>query len=59
MNEALSEELEFDMVYAHNDIMAMGAYSSYIKQNKGKKVFFIGIDGLPGPSRTADPGSSG
>ncbi len=48
MNEALSEKLEFDMVYAHNDVMALGAYNSYIKQKKEKNIFFIGIDGLPG-----------
>jgi signal transduction histidine kinase len=49
MNEALSQKLSFDLVYAHNDVMATGAYNSYIKQKKEKNIFIIGIDGLPGP----------
>ncbi len=49
MNEALSQKLSFDLVYAHNDVMAMGAHNSYIKQKKEKNIFIIGIDGLPGP----------
>ena len=48
MNEALSQKLSFDLVYAHNDVMAMGAYNSYIKQKKEKNIFLIGVDGLPG-----------
>jgi len=48
MNEALSQNLQFNLVYAHNDRMAMGAYNAFIKQKKKKNFYLIGIDGLPG-----------
>jgi signal transduction histidine kinase/DNA-binding response OmpR family regulator len=40
----------FDLVFAHNDIMAYGAYTvckEFGRQNESK---FVGIDALPGPS---------
>jgi signal transduction histidine kinase/DNA-binding response OmpR family regulator len=38
----------FDLVFAHNDVMALGAYKAYIQKFKKKSAFFIGVDGLPG-----------
>lgn len=38
-----------DLVFAHNDLMAMGAHKVYEKLGIDKKVTFIGVDGLPGP----------
>jgi len=48
MKEALLQNLSFNLVYAHNDRMAMGAYNSFIKQKLKKNFYLIGIDGLPG-----------
>jgi signal transduction histidine kinase/DNA-binding response OmpR family regulator len=48
MDEALTENLQFNLVFAHNDRMAMGAYNSYIQQKKKKNFYLIGVDGLPG-----------
>jgi signal transduction histidine kinase/DNA-binding response OmpR family regulator/cellobiose-specific phosphotransferase system component IIB len=49
MKSVLSQHIGFDLVFAHNDVMAIGAYDEYIKSNKKKDAFFIGIDGSPGP----------
>ena len=38
-----------DVVFAHNDLMALGAYEVYKKHNLPKPIKFIGVDGLPGP----------
>jgi signal transduction histidine kinase/DNA-binding response OmpR family regulator len=38
-----------DLVFAHNDVMAYGAYSSLVKDQRQNKTKFVGIDGLPGP----------
>ncbi|NVO19945.1 MAG: substrate-binding domain-containing protein [Bacteroidetes bacterium] len=48
MEEVMKSGEEFDLVFAHNDFMALGAYDSYINQKKVKRSFFIGVDGLPG-----------
>lgn len=48
MNEALASGESFDLVFAHNDFMALGAYESYLQKTGSKKAFFIGVDGLPG-----------
>jgi signal transduction histidine kinase/AraC-like DNA-binding protein len=37
-----------DLVFAHNDLMALGAYEVYKKNNLKNFVKFIGVDGLPG-----------
>lgn len=39
----------FDLVFAHNDVMAYGAYSVCREIFAGNKIKFIGIDALPGP----------
>ncbi len=38
-----------DVVFAHNDVMAYGAYTVLHKDNPATDIKFIGIDGLPGP----------
>jgi signal transduction histidine kinase/DNA-binding response OmpR family regulator len=37
-----------DLVFAHNDLMALGAYEVYKKNHLENHVRFIGVDGLPG-----------
>ncbi len=48
MEEALRDSLPVDLVYAHNDRMAIGAYNAAKQQGKAKDIYFIGIDALPG-----------
>ena len=48
MENALQRYDQIDLVYAHNDPMASGAYIAAKNANRFKKTFFIGIDGLPG-----------
>lgn len=50
MSDYLELNIPFDLVFAHNDVMAMGAYKSYIRKFNTKNAFFIGVDGLPGNS---------
>ncbi|HQP98400.1 MAG TPA: substrate-binding domain-containing protein [bacterium] len=38
-----------NLVYAHNDPMAMGAYLAAQNVGREKDMLFIGVDGLPGP----------
>ncbi|WP_276502801.1 hybrid sensor histidine kinase/response regulator transcription factor [Terrimonas pollutisoli] len=39
-----------DLVFAQNDLMALGAHEIYKKMKIARKIKFIGIDGLPGPN---------
>src|SRR5205823_10301097 len=56
LKEKSSEELlkikdklsSTDLVFAHNDPMALGAYEVYKKLGMEKTVRFIGVDGLSG-----------
>lgn len=50
--EAMSRILEketapIDLVYAHNDPMAYGAYLAAKDEGRAKETFFLGIDGIP------------
>ncbi len=47
MANALEEYKKIDVVYAHNDPMAYGAYLAAKSINKEKGIKFIGIDGIP------------
>ncbi|MGF7230487.1 substrate-binding domain-containing protein, partial [Arachidicoccus sp.] len=40
---------EADVVFAQNDVMALGAYEACKKLGITKKIKFIGVDGLAGP----------
>ncbi|MET0298886.1 MAG: substrate-binding domain-containing protein, partial [Flavitalea sp.] len=37
-----------NLVFAHNEVMALGAYEYFTQQGLSKAVSFIGVDGLPG-----------
>jgi ribose transport system substrate-binding protein len=47
MADALDEFSEIDVVYAHNDPMAHGAYVAAKDVGQEKKIAFLGIDGIP------------
>jgi len=49
MENALQRFEKIDLVYGHNDPMAMGAFLAAQNANREKDIYFIGIDGLPGP----------
>ena len=48
MESALAANAHIDLVYAHNDPMAVGAYLAAKAKGRDKEMVFIGIDGLPG-----------
>jgi ribose transport system substrate-binding protein len=48
MEAALSAHPVIDLVYAHNDPMAVGAYLAAKAKGRDKTIQFVGIDGLPG-----------
>lgn len=48
MESALSAHPRIDLVYAHNDPMAIGAYLAAKAKGRDTAITFIGIDGLPG-----------
>lgn len=50
MVEILRAEPEIDIVYGHNDPMAVGAYLAARELQRDKQMEFIGVDGLGGPS---------
>jgi ribose transport system substrate-binding protein len=48
MESALAANPRIDLVYAHNDPMAIGAYLAAKAKGRENEMKFIGIDGLPG-----------
>ena len=48
MEAVLQAHQKIDLVYAHNDPMAIGAYLAAKAKGRDKEMKFIGIDGLPG-----------
>jgi len=48
MEAALQAHDKIDLVYGHNDPMAVGAYLAAKAKGREKEIRFIGIDGLPG-----------
>ena len=48
MEEALAKFPVIDIVYAHNDRMAMGAYNAALRHNRADEIWFVGIDAIPG-----------
>jgi len=49
MEIALAAHDHIDLVYAHNDPMAVGAYLAAKAKGRDREMKFIGIDALPGP----------
>ena len=47
MAEALDQNEKIDLVYAHNDPMAYGAYMAAKDMGREKDIAFLGIDGIP------------
>jgi ribose transport system substrate-binding protein len=50
MTEVLRVQPKIDVVYGHNDPMAIGAYLAATELNREKDMIFIGVDGLGGPA---------
>jgi ribose transport system substrate-binding protein len=50
MQEILRAQPEIDVVYGHNDPMAVGAYLAAHDLGREKQMLFIGVDGLGGPA---------
>ncbi|MEO7965756.1 MAG: substrate-binding domain-containing protein [Gemmatimonadaceae bacterium] len=48
MEAALSAHAKIDLVYAHNDPMAVGAYLAAKAKGREGSIKFVGIDGLTG-----------
>lgn len=46
----LEKHPEVDLVFAHNDVMAQGAYQVSHGTEAGANLRFVGVDGLPGPT---------
>jgi ribose transport system substrate-binding protein len=50
MTEVLRAQPKIDVVYAHNDPMAVGAYLAAKELGREKEMAFVGVDGLGGPA---------
>jgi ribose transport system substrate-binding protein len=50
MTEVLRVEPQIDVVYGHNDPMAIGGYLAAKELGRAKGITFVGVDGLGGPS---------
>ena len=48
MTEALNANPQIDVVYGHNDPMAIGAYEAAKSKGREKEMIFVGVDGLQG-----------
>jgi ribose transport system substrate-binding protein len=50
MTEVLRAQPKIDVVYGHNDPMAVGAYLAARELGREKEMIFVGVDGLGGPA---------
>jgi ribose transport system substrate-binding protein len=50
MTEILRAQPKIDLVYGHNDPMAVGAYLAAKELGREKEMVFVGVDGLGGPA---------
>jgi ribose transport system substrate-binding protein len=50
MLEILRAQPDIDVVYGHNDPMAVGAYLAAQELGREKQIIFVGVDGLGGPA---------
>ncbi|MEZ5384006.1 MAG: substrate-binding domain-containing protein [Prosthecobacter sp.] len=49
--EAFRLQRQFDVIFAHNDALAMGAAKAAIEAGERENIFIIGTDGLTGTKR--------
>ncbi len=49
MQEVVNSGIKFDLVFAHNDVMAKEAHQIVKELGNKNGRFFLGVDGLPGP----------
>lgn len=49
--EAFRLQKQFDVIFAHNDALAMGAAKAAIEAGERENIFIIGTDGLTGTKR--------
>ncbi|TXK46100.1 substrate-binding domain-containing protein [Pontibacter qinzhouensis] len=45
-----NQQKDVDLIFAHNDVMALGAYESLQNRSVQQQLKFIGFDGLGGPN---------
>jgi ribose transport system substrate-binding protein len=50
MTEVLRAQPQIDVVYGHNDPMAIGAYLAAKELGREQEMIFVGVDGLGGPA---------
>jgi ribose transport system substrate-binding protein len=50
MTEVLRAQPNIDVLYGHNDPMAVGAYLAAKELGREKDIAFVGVDGLGGPA---------
>ena len=50
MTEVLRAQPRIDVVYGHNDPMAVGAYLAAKELGREQEMIFVGVDGLGGPA---------
>jgi len=50
MTEVLRSQPKIDVLYGHNDPMAVGAYLAAKELGREKEMLFVGVDGLTGPA---------
>ena len=50
MTEVLRAQPKIDVVYGHNDPMAIGAYLAAKELGREKEMIFVGVEGLGGPA---------
>lgn len=54
MQQAIDKNKNIDLVFAHNDYMAIGAYEVLKAEFGNNLPYLLGIDGLPGPNDGVD-----
>ena len=49
MQKIIDSGIDFDLVFAHNDVMAREAHTVFRESGRKSICYFLGVDGLPGP----------
>ncbi len=50
LDSVLAKHQDVSLIFAHNDIMALGAYEIASNYQIENRIKFLGVDGLPGPN---------